>query len=68
MPPSWDLYRTFEAVLRTGSLSGAARVLGLTQPSISRHIDALEQSIGYDLFVRSQRGLTPTARALGLKP
>jgi DNA-binding transcriptional LysR family regulator len=67
-PPSWDLYRTFEAVLRTGSLSGAARTLGLTQPSIARHIDALEQAIGRDLFVRSQRGLTPTAAALELKP
>jgi DNA-binding transcriptional LysR family regulator len=67
-PPSWDLYRTFEAVLRTGSLSGAARALGLTQPSIGRHIDALEQAIGRDLFVRSQRGLTPTAAALELKP
>ncbi|MFD1952226.1 LysR family transcriptional regulator [Sphingomonas arantia] len=66
--PSWDLYRTFEAVLRTGSLSGAARTLGLTQPSIARHIDALEQAIGRDLFVRSQRGLTPTAAALELRP
>ena len=66
--PSWDLYRSFEAVLRTGSLSGAARMLGLTQPSIARHIDALEQAIGRDLFVRSQRGLTPTAAALELRP
>lgn len=66
--PSWDLYRTFEAVLRTGSLSSAARTLGLTQPSVSRHIDALEKAIGRDLFVRSQRGLTPTAAALELKP
>lgn len=66
--PSWDLYRTFGAVLRTGSLSGAARTLGLTQPSVSRHIDALEHAIGRDLFVRSQRGLTPTAAALELKP
>ncbi|GGE94805.1 LysR family transcriptional regulator [Sphingomonas prati] len=66
--PSWDLYRTFEAVLRTGSLSRAARTLGLTQPSIARHIDALEQAIGRDLFVRSQRGLTPTAAALELRP
>lgn len=66
--PSWDLYRTFDAVLRTGSLSGAARLLGLTQPSISRHIDALEQAIGRDLFVRTQRGLSPTAAALELKP
>lgn len=66
--PSWDLYRTFDAVLRTGSLSGAARSLGLTQPSVARHIDALEQAIGRDLFVRSQRGLTPTAAAIELRP
>ncbi|BCA61608.1 hypothetical protein HMP09_0842 [Sphingomonas sp. HMP9] len=66
--PSWDLYRTFEAVLRTGSLSQAARSLGLTQPSVSRHIDALERAVGRDLFVRTQRGLTPTAAALELKP
>jgi DNA-binding transcriptional LysR family regulator len=66
--PSWDLYRTFEAVLRTGSLSGAARALGLTQASVSRHIDALERAIGRELFVRSQRGLTPTEAAVELKP
>jgi DNA-binding transcriptional LysR family regulator len=66
--PSWDLYRTFLAVLREGSLSGAARSLALTQPTIARHIDALEASIGVDLFVRSQHGLMPTETALNLKP
>jgi len=39
---SWDVYRTFVAVLEEGSLSGAARRLGLTQPSVGRHIDRLE--------------------------
>lgn len=68
LSPSWDLYRTFDAVLNTGSLSGAARMLGLTQPTISRHIDALEEAIGRDLFIRSQRGLLPTDAALELKP
>lgn len=66
--PSWDLYRTFAAVLREGSLSAASRVLGLTQPSVARHIEALEQAIGDTLFVRSQRGLSPTERALALQP
>lgn len=66
--PSWDLYRTFAAVLREGSLSAAARSLGLTQPSVSRHIDALEQVVGASLFVRSPRGLSPTDRALALRP
>lgn len=66
--PSWDLYRTFAAVLEAGSLSGAARRLGLTQPSVGRHIEALEQTIGGTLFLRSQRGLSPTDRALALRP
>jgi DNA-binding transcriptional LysR family regulator len=65
---SWDLYRTFHAVLREGSLSGAARALGLTQPSIARHIDALEQAVGATLFLRTPRGLSPTDAALELQP
>ena len=36
--PSWDLYRSFLSVLQQGSLSGAARALGLTQPTVGRHI------------------------------
>ena len=66
--PSWDVYRTFEAVLREGSLSAAARALELTQPSVARHIDALEKAIGVALFVRTPRGLSPTDAALELKP
>jgi DNA-binding transcriptional LysR family regulator len=65
--PSWDLFRTFAIVLREGSLSGAARVLGMTQPSVARHIDALEAAVGGKLFVRSQRGLSPTDRGLALR-
>lgn len=66
--PSWDVYRSFAAVLRQGSLSAASRALGMTQPSIARHIDALEQTIGAKLFVRSQRGLSATDHALALRP
>lgn len=66
--PAWDLYRSFLAVLEEGSLSGAARALALTQPTIARHIDALEDSIGFELFTRSQRGLSATEGALALKP
>lgn len=66
--PNWDLYRTFLAVLREGSLSGAARMLALTQPSVSRHIDALEDALGKRLFLRTQRGLAPTDAALALQP
>jgi len=39
--PNWDELRTFVEVARDGSLSGAARRLGLTQPTVGRHIDAL---------------------------
>ena len=66
--PGWDLYRSFLAVMQEGSLSGAARRLGLTQPTVSRHIDALEAAIGADLFLRSQRGLAPNEMALDLEP
>lgn len=66
--PSWDLYRTFNVVLSEGSLSGAARALGMTQPSIARHIDALEEAVGASLFLRTARGLSPTDAALELKP
>jgi DNA-binding transcriptional LysR family regulator len=66
--PGWDLYRSFHAVLREGSLSGAARALGLTQPSIARHIAALEEATGTTLFMRTQRGVSPTEAAQELRP
>ncbi|MGA2816050.1 MAG: LysR family transcriptional regulator [Xanthobacteraceae bacterium] len=64
--PNWDELRTFVEVARDGSLSGAARRLGLTQPTVGRHIDALEAALGSTLFTRSPRGLTPTPAALAL--
>ncbi len=67
-PPSWDLYRSFLAVIREGSLSAAARALGLTQPTLARHVAALEEAVGGTLFVRSPRGLDPTDAALALRP
>lgn len=66
--PDWSLYRSFLAVLEEGSLSGAARALGLTQPTITRHIQALEDAVGFELFTRSRLGLAPTDSALALKP
>ena len=66
--PNWDELRTFVEVARDGSLSGAARRLGLTQPTVGRHIDALEAALGLALFTRSPRGLTPTPASLALAP
>lgn len=64
---SWDHYRTFLAVLETGSLSGAARSLGLTQPTAGRHVEALEEAFGAPLFLRTPQGLLPTEKALAMK-
>jgi DNA-binding transcriptional LysR family regulator len=63
----WDNQRAFLAVLEEGSLSAAARHLGVTQPTLRARIEALEHALGTVLFTRSVRGLAPTeqARALG---
>lgn len=66
--PPWDALRTFGAVMRDASLSGAARRLALSQPTVGRHIDAIEQALGVSLFARSPQGLTPTPDALALAP
>jgi len=67
--PGWDLYRSFLEVLRTGSLSAASRSLGLTQPTLGRHIASLEQSLGgKPLFTRWRAGLLPTDTARELRP
>lgn len=63
----WELLHTLLGVLREGSLSGAARVLGLTQPTVGRHIAALEAALGQVLFTRSPTGLLPTEAALALR-
>jgi DNA-binding transcriptional LysR family regulator len=66
--PGWELYRSFLAVMRERSLSGAARRLKLTQPTIGRHVDALEAALGVALFTRSQAGLIASQAALELVP
>ncbi|MEO8899902.1 MAG: LysR family transcriptional regulator [Polyangiaceae bacterium] len=66
--PGWELYRSFLAVVREQSLSGAARSLALTQPTVGRHVDALEAALGVALFTRSPAGLRATEGALALVP
>ncbi len=63
----WEHYRSLLAVLTEGSLSGAARALGMTQPTIGRHISALEAAYGQKLFTRTQSGMQPTELALALE-
>ncbi|MBC7917526.1 MAG: LysR family transcriptional regulator [Rhodoferax sp.] len=64
----WELYRSYLGVLEEGSLSGAARAMGIAQPTVGRHVDALEKALGVVLFTRSQTGLLPTDAALALQP
>jgi DNA-binding transcriptional LysR family regulator len=68
MEPGWELYRSLLAVVREGSLSGAARRLAMTQPTLGRHVAQLEAALGVALFTRSPGGLTPTDAALALLP
>jgi DNA-binding transcriptional LysR family regulator len=66
--PDWHFFRAFLAVVREGSLSSAARVLGTTQPTMGRQVAALEASLGVKLFTRSLDGLSPTEAGLRLIP
>ncbi|MEI9853079.1 MAG: LysR family transcriptional regulator [Sphingomonas sp.] len=63
----WERQRAFLAVLAEGSLSGAARALGLAQPTVRRRIEDLEAATGTALFSRSPGGLQPTETALRLR-
>ncbi len=62
----WSLVRSFLSALDHGSLLGAARALGTTQPTLGRHIAELESQLGVVLFERTGRGLLPTDMALRL--
>ncbi|OCG76581.1 LysR family transcriptional regulator [Microbacterium sediminis] len=57
------LWRTFLAVHASGSVSGAARTLGITQPTVTAQLQALERIVGARLFDRGARGVTPTPLA-----
>lgn len=63
---NWTLIRSFLAALEHGSLMGAARALGVHQPTVGRHIDELEAQLGVSLFERTGRGLLPSPHALRL--
>lgn len=54
---------TFREVMRSGSISQAARTLGRTQPAVSTMVQTLEDQLGFALFVRTQGRLTPTPEA-----
>lgn len=57
---SWDDYRFFLAVARCGSLSAAARALSVTQPTVGRRIDQMENELKVKLFERTESGFNLT--------
>ena len=69
----WDHLRFFAALAQTGTLASAARALGVEHTTVARRIQALEQQLGYPLFVRVSSGhklseagkqLLPVAQAM----
>lgn len=64
----WSLIQSFLAVAQSGSLTGAAELLGRSQPTLGRHIRALEQDLGQRLFDRHARGLSLSETGVSLLP
>ena len=62
----WNRARAFLVTAEEGSLAGAARSLGMTQPTLGRQVAALEREIGLDLFTRRGRGLELTPNGIKL--
>ncbi|MEW5424796.1 LysR family transcriptional regulator [Amorphus sp. 3PC139-8] len=58
----------FDAILRHGSVNGAARRLHLSQPAVSGALARLRHILQDQLFIRTRRGMVPTQRALELGP
>lgn len=62
----WNKARAFLVTAEEGSLSAAARALGMAQPTLGRQVDGLEQELGIVLFERVGRGLRLTPGGMEL--
>lgn len=62
----WNQARAFLVTAEEGSLSAAARALGLTQPTLSRQVAGLEDALGVTLFERTSRALLLTQSGVEL--
>lgn len=62
----WNQLRAFLETAEAGSLSAAARKLGLTQPTLSRQVAAIEQQLGVTLFERVGKAMALTPTGLDL--
>ncbi|WP_227272172.1 LysR family transcriptional regulator [Roseobacter weihaiensis] len=68
MQLSFRHMEVLDAILREGTMSGAAKALGVSQPAISRHVGAAEHILDVELFLRRGTALIPTAELLELRP
>lgn len=57
-----EWFRTFKAIYETGTLTGAADTLYVSQPGVSLHLNSLEAYVGYKLFDRTSRKMVATER------
>ncbi len=57
------IYEAFQVIMRAGTVSGAAKILGRSQPAVSRMIDKLEENLGVKLFERRKGQVVPTHAA-----
>jgi len=64
MTMNWDDYRYFLAIAEARSLTGAGRALGVSQPTVSRRLEAIEGRLKVRLFERTQQGYEMTPAAL----
>ena len=61
--PTPRMMEAFHAVMEAGSVSAAARILGVSQPAVSRLLKQFEEELGFSLFHRAKGKLTPTPEA-----
>jgi DNA-binding transcriptional LysR family regulator len=57
-----EWFRSFKAIYETGTLTGAAQALYISQPGVSLHLSSLEAYTGYQLFERTSRKMRPTEK------
>lgn len=62
-----NLLNSFHAVAHAGSISVAAKSLGMSQPALSRQLKTLSEHLGFDLFIRKQRGVELTVQGKQLR-
>lgn len=62
----FNLYKTFFTIAKTGSISGAAKSLCVSQPAVSRNLKQLEENLNCKLFNRTAKGAELTAEAVKL--